>query len=95
MSTPVPFSMFVIGMIVFILYITGYVYMIYKAHQQQKKEFDNDPELQAYYKSNKKKLNSPNPPLPANKSWPQGPASPGHLRCFCTILMFPYNECVT
>ena len=29
--------------------------MIYKAHQQQKKEFDNDPELQAYYKSNKKK----------------------------------------
>ena len=25
--------------------------MIYKASQQQKKEFDNDPELQAYYKS--------------------------------------------
>ena len=56
MSTPVPFSMFVIGMIVFILYITGYVYMIYKAHQQQKKEFDNDPELQTYFKSNKKKV---------------------------------------
>ena len=31
----------------------------------------------------------------ANKSWPQSPALPGHLRCFCTILTFPYNECVT
>ena len=56
MSTPVPFSMFVIGLIVFILYIVGYVYMIYKAHQQQKKEFDNDPELQTYYKSKEKKV---------------------------------------
>ena len=32
--------------------------------------------------------------VPHNKSWAQGPASPGHLRCFCTILTFPYNECV-
>ena len=56
MSTPVPFSMFVIVLIVFILYIVGYVYMIYKAHQQQKKEFDNDTELQTYYKSNEKKV---------------------------------------
>ena len=56
MSTPVPFSMFIIGLIVFILYIVGYVYMIYKAHQQQKKEFDNDPELQTYYKSKEKKV---------------------------------------
>jgi len=31
----------------------------------------------------------------ANKSWPQGPASPGHLRVFCTIDRFPYNKCVT
>ena len=56
MSTPVPFSMFIIGLIVFILYLVGYVYMIYKAHQQQKKEFDNDPELQTYYKSKEKKV---------------------------------------
>ena len=56
MSTPVPFSMFVIGLIVFILYLVGYVYMIYKAHQQQKNEFDNDPELQTYYKSKEKKV---------------------------------------
>ena len=44
--------MFVIGLIVFILYISGYVYMIIKASNQQKKEFANDPELQEY---NKKK----------------------------------------
>ncbi len=56
MNTPVPLSMFIIGLIVFILYILGYVYMIYKAHEQQKKEFENDPELNSYYKSvNKKK----------------------------------------
>lgn len=56
MNTPVPLSMFVIGLIVFILYILGYVYMIYKAHEQQKKELENDPELRSYYKSiNKKK----------------------------------------
>ena len=56
MNTPVPLSMFIIGLIVFILYIFGYVYMIYKAHEQQKKEFENDPELTSYYKSvNKKK----------------------------------------
>ena len=54
MNTPVPFSMFVIGFIVFILYISGYVYMIYKAQQQHKDEFDNDPELRSYYKSLKK-----------------------------------------
>ena len=52
MSTPVPFSMFLIGLIVFILYILGYVYMIIKASNQQKKEFANDPELQEY--NNKK-----------------------------------------
>ena len=55
MSTPVPFSMFVIGLIVFILYITGYVYMIYKSSEIQRKELENDPELKSYYKSLKMK----------------------------------------
>ena len=50
MSTPVPFSMFVIGLIVFFLYLSGYVYMIIKASNQQKEEFANDPELQEYNK---------------------------------------------
>ena len=53
MSTPVPFSMFVIGAIVFILYLTGYVYMILKASEQQQNEFKKDTELQSYYKSQK------------------------------------------
>ena len=51
MNTPAPLSMFIIGLIVFVLYILGYVYMIYKAHNQQKKELENDPELRSYYKS--------------------------------------------
>ena len=51
MNTPAPLSMFIIGTIVFVLYIIGYVYMIYKAHNQQKKEFESDPELRSYYKS--------------------------------------------
>ncbi len=51
MNTPAPLSMFIIGTIVFLLYIIGYVYMIYKAHNQQKKDLENDPELRSYYKS--------------------------------------------
>ena len=51
MNTPAPLSMFIIGTIVFGLYIIGYVYMIYKAHNQQKKDLENDPELRSYYKS--------------------------------------------
>ena len=54
MSTPVPFSMFVIGSIVFVLYLTGYVYMILKASEQQQNEFKKDTELQSYYKEQKK-----------------------------------------
>ena len=55
MSSPAPLSMFIVGIIVFILYLTGYVYMIYKAHKQQKEEFEKDPELRDYYKSINKK----------------------------------------
>ena len=55
MTTPVPFSMFVIGLIVFILYLSGYVYMIIKASNQQKEEFANDPELREYNKTKKER----------------------------------------
>ena len=55
MSTPVPFSMFVIGAIIFVLYLTGYVYMILKASEQQQNELKKDTELQSYYKSQKEK----------------------------------------
>ena len=55
MSTPVPFSMFIIGLIVFILYLSGYVYMIIKASNQQKEEFANDPELQEFNNTKKER----------------------------------------
>ena len=28
--------------------------------------------------------------IAANNSWPHSPALPGPLRCFCTIVRFPY-----
>tara|TARA_B100000287_G_scaffold407633_1_gene433220 strand:+ start:437 stop:706 length:270 start_codon:yes stop_codon:yes gene_type:complete len=49
MMTPVPLSMFIIGFIIFALYIGGMVMMIYYSHQRQKQEFENDPELRAYF----------------------------------------------
>ena len=55
MSTPVPLSMFVIGFIVFVLYLIGYVYMIVKANAQQRDELENDIELTNYYNSKKSK----------------------------------------
>ncbi len=55
MSTPVPLSMFVIGFIVFVLYLIGYVYMIVKANAQQRDELENDIELRNYYNSKKSK----------------------------------------
>ncbi len=55
MSTPVPLSMFVIGFIVFVLYLIGYVYMIIKANAQQRDELENDIELTNYYNSKKSK----------------------------------------
>ena len=55
MSTPVPLSMFVIGFIVFVLYLIGYVYMIIKANAQQRDELENDIELRNYYNSKKSK----------------------------------------
>ncbi len=50
-DVPVPFSMFVIGFIIFMLYIIGFVAMIMSASKKQQEILDNDPELQAYYKS--------------------------------------------
>ena len=49
MSTPVPFAMFIIGFIVFVLYICGLVAMIIYSHGRQRDYMDNDPELQRYF----------------------------------------------
>jgi hypothetical protein len=51
MSSPAPLGMFIIGFIIFALYLWGLLTMIYRGHRQQREELENDPEIQAYYKS--------------------------------------------
>ena len=62
MRTPVPFSMFVIGLIVFILYLSGYVYIIIKASNQQKEEFELEGEVQENT-NNEESDNKPSVPV--------------------------------
>ena len=50
MSSPAPLGMFIIGFIIFALYLWGLLTMIYRSHRQQRRELENDPELKAYYK---------------------------------------------
>ena len=50
MSSPAPLGMFIIGFIIFALYLWGLLTMIYRSHRQQSRELENDPELKAYYK---------------------------------------------
>ena len=38
-------TMFVVGTIIFILYIVGLLYVINKGHNEQKQDFLNDPEI--------------------------------------------------
>ena len=40
--------MFIIGFIIFTLYICGLVYVIYHSHQQQRYDLENDPELEGF-----------------------------------------------
>ena len=48
--------MFIVGFIIFALYLIGLVTMITKAHKQQRSELENDPELRGfdweYYNTN-------------------------------------------
>ena len=45
MSSPAPLGMFIIGFIIFALYLWGLLTMIYRSHRQQRRELENDPEL--------------------------------------------------
>ena len=38
-------SMFVIGAVIFILYVGGLIYMINWGHNSQKRKMQNDPEI--------------------------------------------------
>ena len=55
MSTPAPLGMFIVGFIIFALYIWGLLTMIYRGHKQQREEFENDPEIKAYFRSLERK----------------------------------------
>jgi len=41
--------MFLIGFIIFGLYLFGLLYAIYWGHSSQREEMENDPELRNYY----------------------------------------------
>ena len=43
-------SMFIIGFIIFVLYISTLLYIITKGHSDQKKDILNDPEIPKLYK---------------------------------------------
>jgi hypothetical protein len=42
--------MFIIGSIIFILYMSGLLFLINKGHTEQKKEIMNDPEIPKDFK---------------------------------------------
>lgn len=50
MSTPAPLGMFIIGFIIFALYMWGLLTMVVRSHKKQREEFNNDPEIQEYYR---------------------------------------------
>ena len=43
-------TIFIIGFVIFLLYICSLLYMINKAHESQKKDFLNDPEIPEEFK---------------------------------------------
>ena len=50
MSSPAPLGMFIIGFIIFALYMWGLLTMGVRSHKKQREEFNNDPEIQEYYR---------------------------------------------
>ena len=43
-------SMFIIGSIIFILYMTGLLFIVNKGHTEQNREMMNDPEIPKDFK---------------------------------------------
>lgn len=50
MSSPAPLGMFIIGFIIFALYMWGLLTMVVRSHKKQREEFNNDPEIKEYYR---------------------------------------------
>ena len=44
--------MFIVGLIIFILYMSGLLFIINKGHSEQKREMMNDPEIPKDFKKN-------------------------------------------
>ena len=44
--------MFIVGTIIFILYMTGLLFLVNKGHTEQRKEMMNDPEIPKDFKKN-------------------------------------------
>ena len=49
-------SMFIVGLIIFILYITGLLTMINKSHNDQDNAFMQDPEIPENFKMKENKI---------------------------------------
>ena len=45
-------TMFIVGLIIFILYMSGLLFIINKGHTEQKREMMNDPEIPKDFKKN-------------------------------------------
>ena len=43
-------TMFIVGLIIFILYMSGLLFIINKGHTEQKREMMNDPEIPKDFK---------------------------------------------
>ena len=48
-AQPLTVGMFIVGLIIFILYMVGYLYMVTTAHKQQRRDLEGDPEMRDYY----------------------------------------------
>lgn len=45
-------TMFIIGSIIFLLYMSGLLFIVNKGHTEQKREMMNDPEIPKEFKKN-------------------------------------------
>jgi len=57
-AKPLTVGMFVVGLIIFILYMVGYLYMVTTAHKQQRRELEGDPEYRKYQEQLKENSDS-------------------------------------
>ena len=62
-------SIFIVGFVIFALYMVGYLYMVTNAHKQQRTDMRNDPEMKRFYE----KLSSDNTDYDGHGNWGRFP----------------------